>query len=80
MRLSQDPHGRPICVVTTPSMSQAVGTRFNVLGDTMLSAPDSGITWIAVKTGRPNTVTARRKSDRDWLPVDPRYDGRFSRV
>ena len=26
-----------------------------------------------VKTGRPNTVTGRRKKGRDWVPVDPRY-------
>ena len=53
--------------MTTPCLGPNV---LYVLGNA-LEAAGRGCGFLGTPTGRYNTVTTPRKSDRDWLPVDP---------
>jgi hypothetical protein len=64
-RLAHDQHGRLIAIETN-------GTRWVVRGNciTSSSSDDPGrFVFLGYSTGRPNTVTAPRRTNRDWLPA-----------
>jgi hypothetical protein len=66
-------NGRRICIITTPSLGQAVGEGFLVVGNTLLcSTPDEPgrFSTLGQATAKKNTATAPRKTNRDPLPRD----------
>lgn len=60
--------------MTTPDVGLDAGSWFWVLGDGMRCG-EVGFYFTGEPTGRPNTVTTRRKTQRDWIPVDVARNG-----
>jgi hypothetical protein len=65
-RLAHDPDGRLVAI-------EPDGTRWVVRGNCITSSTGDEpgrFVFLGYKTGRPNTITVKRKTNRDPLPLD----------
>lgn len=67
-RLARE-HGQLYAIVTAPAPAAEVGLRFLVVGDGF-TAGEPGVYFTGTPSGRPNTVSAPRRTNRDPLPVE----------